>query len=233
VTSGLSDEDIVGRVRQGETALFEVLMRRYNQRIYRVVRSIVGEHEAEDVMQQAYLNAFRHMDQFAGRAKVSTWLTRIAVHEALSRVRKTRPVSLDEPRADDEGSMTAIDTLRSDAPDPEQALLHSEASGLLESAVSALPDAFRTVFMLREIEGLSTTETADSLGLREDTVKTRLHRARRHMRTYLSQRLGAAATAAYSFHATRCDRVIARVFAALAADEQKPHGPSLRPATFV
>jgi len=212
--ASLSDEDLAARIQQGETALFEVLMRRHNQRIYRAVRSIVGDAEAEDVMQQAYLNAFRHLDQFAGRAKLSTWLTRIAVHEALSRVRRERPASLDEPDA--EGLTTPMDALRSVEPDPEQSLLHQESAALLESAVTSLPESFRAVFMLREIEGLSTAETADSLGLREDTVKTRLHRARRHMREYLVGRLGAAAPAAFPFHAVRCDRVVARVLHELA-----------------
>lgn len=208
----LSDEDVVRRIRQGETALFEVLMRRYNQRIYRIVRAILKDDaEAEDAMQQAYLNAYRHLDQFAERAKLSTWLTKIAVYEALGRVRKRRPtMSLDEPESE---GHTIMDRLSSTRPDPERALLDQETAGLLESAVTALPEAFRTVFMLRDVEGLSTADTAESLGLNEDTVKTRLHRARRHMRRYLTARMGSAAPAAFEFHAVRCDRVVANVMA--------------------
>jgi RNA polymerase sigma-70 factor, ECF subfamily len=209
----VSDEEVVRRVRQGETALFEVLMRRYNQRIYRVVRAILKDDaETEDVMQQAYLNAYRHLDQFAERAMFSTWLTKIAVYEALRRVRKQSPASLEEAAA--EGT-TIMDTLRSEAPDPEQALLAKETAGFLEAAVTALPAAFRQVFMLRDVEGLSTLETAECLGLNEDTVKTRLHRARRHMRRQLSSQMGVAAQAAFVLHAGRCDRVVAYVLAEL------------------
>jgi RNA polymerase sigma-70 factor (ECF subfamily) len=218
--ASLADEEVLRRIRQGETALFEVLMRRYNVRIYRVVRAIVkNDAETEDVMQQAYLNAYRHLDQFAGRAKFSTWLTRIAVYEALGRARRNRlTTSLDD--VDTEGT-TAMDTLRSTAPDPEQTLLAQEATGLLEDAVTALPDSFREVFMLREVEGLSTADTAEILGLNEDTVKTRLHRARRQMRKDLTRRVGATAPAAFQFHAVRCDRVVAHVLAAL---QQAPVG---------
>lgn len=214
----LSDEELVRRIRLGETVLFEVLMRRYNQRIYRVVRAILKDDaESEDVMQQAYLNAYRHLDQFAERAKLSTWLTKIAVYEALGRARKRRPTtSLDEP--DTEG-LTMMDTLRSTRLDPEQALLARETSGLLEAAVTALPETFRTVFMLRDVEGMSTADTAESLGLNEDTVKTRLHRARRHIRQQLASRVGAAAETAFPFPAVRCDRVVARVMAALRETE--------------
>ena len=210
----LLDEEVVSRIRRGETALFEVLMRRYNQRIYRVVRAILKDDaEAEDVMQQAYLNAYRHLDQFAERAKFSTWLTKIAVYEALARVRKRRPTtSLDEPDTD---GVTMMDTLRSTRLDPEQALLARETSGLLEAAVIALPETFRAVFMLRDVEGLSTADTAEALSLNEDTVKTRLHRARRHIRRQLANRMGVASETAFPFPERRCDRVVAHVMAVL------------------
>lgn len=212
--TSLSDEDVVGRIRQGETALFEVLMRRYNTRLYRVVMAILKDDgEAEDVMQQAYLNGYRHLDQFAERATFATWLTKIAVHEALGRARKRRPMaSLDEPDA--EGA-TTMDTLRSKERDPEQALLSKEMARMLEAAVSAMPEGFRQVFMLRDVEGLNTLETAECLGINEDTVKTRLHRARRHMRRHLASEVDAATPAAFQFHARRCDRVVAHVMAEL------------------
>jgi RNA polymerase sigma-70 factor (ECF subfamily) len=111
-----------------------------------------------------------------------------------------------------------MDTLRSNAPDPEQALLAKETAGLLEAAVTALPETFRQVFMLRDVEGLSTLETADCLGLNEDTVKTRLHRARRHMRRHLSSQMGTATQASFVLHARRCDRVVANVLAALRSE---------------
>jgi RNA polymerase sigma-70 factor (ECF subfamily) len=210
----LSDEDVVRRVRQGETALFEVLMRRYNQRIYRVVRAILkDDSESEDVMQQAYLNAYRHLDQFAERAKFSTWLTKIAVYEAIHRARK-RPATASLDEADAEGQ-TRMDTLKSNARDPEQALLAKESTELLEAAVTALSEDFRQVFVLREVEGLSTLETAECLGINEDTVKTRLHRARRQMRRALSSQIETAAPTAFQLHARRCDRVVANVLAAI------------------
>jgi RNA polymerase sigma-70 factor (ECF subfamily) len=222
----LSDEDVVRRILLGETALFEVLMRRYNQRIYRAVRAILRDDaDAEDVMQQAYLNAYRHLDQFEERAKFSTWLTKIAVYEALHRVRRRRPMtSLDEvmsggPR-DREGlegpqGTTTMDTIKSTGPNPEQALLAGETTSLLAAAVNGLPDGLRDVFMLRDVDGLSTLETAESLGIKEDTVKTRLHRARRHLRRHLSTSIESAAPATFQFHAVRCDRVVAHVMQAL------------------
>ncbi len=212
----LSDGEVVDRVLLGETALFEVLMRRYNQRIYRVVRAILKDDaDAEDVMQQAYLNAYRHLGQFAGRALFSTWLAKIAVYEALHCARKRPPTaSLDE--TDSEG-MTIMDTLRSKTPDPEQNLLSKEAAQLLEAAVQAMPDTFRQVFMLRDVEGLNTGETAECLGLNEDTVKTRLHRARRHMRRHLSTQVSAVAPDAFPFPARRCNRVVAHVLAVIRA----------------
>lgn len=210
--TSLSDEEVVGRIRQGEAALFEVLMRRYNPRLYRVALSIVkNDAEAEDVMQQAYVSAYRHLDQFAERAKFSTWLTRIAVNEALRRVRARRPTtSLDEP--DDKGT-TTMDRLQSKDRDPEHELLSQGTAGLLEGGVTAMPDAFRQVFMLRAVEGLSTLETAECLGVNEDTVKTRFYRAKRHMRRYLAGHVAAATPTAFPFHARRCDRVVARVMA--------------------
>jgi RNA polymerase sigma-70 factor (ECF subfamily) len=218
----LSDEDVVRRIRLGETALFEVLMRRYNQRIYRAVRAILRDDaDAEDVMQQAYLNAYRHLDQFAERAKFSTWLTKIAVYEALHRVRRRRPMtSLDEAMPDGPGDNegvegTTMDTIKSPGPNPEQALLAGETASLLEAAVTGLPDGLRDVFMLRDVDGLSTLETAESLGIKEETVKTRLHRARRHLRRHLSTSIESAAPATFQFHAVRCDRVVAHVMKAL------------------
>jgi RNA polymerase sigma-70 factor (ECF subfamily) len=210
----LSDEDVVRRIRLGETALFEVLMRRYNQRIYRAVRAILRDDaDAEDVMQQAYLNAYRHLDQFADRAKFSTWLTKIAVYEALHRVRKPMP----EGSGDKEGpeGITTMDTIKSTGPNPERALLAGETASLLEAAVAGLPDGLRDVFILRDVDGLSTLETAESLGIKEDTVKTRLHRARRHLRRHLSTSIESAASATFQFHAVRCDRVVAHVMQAL------------------
>ena len=204
----LSDEQIVAQVVGGHTALFEVLMRRHNERIYRAARAIVrDDREAEDVMQQAYVNAYAHLRQFDHRAKFSTWLTRIAINEALARVRRQRRYEPFDDQATDAG-----ETMMSrQQVDPEHQAIARELGMLLERAVDALPDGNREVFMLREIEGLSTAETAESLGVSEDVVKTRLSRARAALRSDLFQRAGLAAANAFRFERPRCDRVVAAV----------------------
>jgi RNA polymerase sigma-70 factor (ECF subfamily) len=206
-----SDEDVVARVRGGEVALFEVLMRRHNRRLYRAARAILRDaSEAEDVMQQAYLNAFLHLGQFEGRARFSTWLTRIAVHEALARRRR---------RAVEDQAMSSDRDLRHAAarrPDPEHQAHAEELRRLLEAAVDALPVRYRCVFVLREVEGLGTAEVAECLGVSEDVVRTRLHRAKHRLRDGLYQSVGAAGPEAFEFHLTRCDCVVAGVFERLA-----------------
>ncbi len=211
----MSDEELVRRIRGGDTALFEILMRRYNTRLYRVARSILRDDaEAEDVMQQAYVNAYTHLDQFADRAKFSTWLTKIAVYEALARTRRAQRETTAIDDGDAEGSL--MERLPSSERTPEAEAYGRELGGMLEEAVAALPETFRTVFMLRDVEGLSTGETADCLGINEDTVKTRLFRARAHLRRDLTTRIGGEAAGAFQFHATRCDRIVERVMARIA-----------------
>jgi RNA polymerase sigma-70 factor (ECF subfamily) len=211
VAATLSDAEVVERVRGGETSLFEVLMRRHNQRVYRAARSIVkDEAEAEDVMQQAYINAFVHLKQFESRAQFSTWLTRITIYEALARRRKQRP---EEPLSihDDEGQGGSVEPIDASEVSPERQAYSGELGRLIEDAVDALPETYRTVFMLRDVEGLNTTETAAGLGVGEEAVKTRLHRARAMVRRTLTDRLGNSAPQAFQFHAPRCDRVVAAV----------------------
>jgi RNA polymerase sigma-70 factor, ECF subfamily len=201
----LSDADIVKRVRAGDRALFEILMRRHNQRLYRTARAVVkDEVEVEDVMQQAYINAFTHLHQFEERSQFSTWLTRITLNEALGRRRKMRP---------SEDARESMDTIRSPQPDPERQAYAEELRRVLEDAVDTLPDSYRTVFMLRDIEGLSTQETGDGLGLGEEAVKTRLHRARAMIRQAVTARIGEVASGTVQFQAPRCDRVVAAVLA--------------------
>jgi RNA polymerase sigma-70 factor, ECF subfamily len=211
----LSDVAIVRKVRDGETALFEVLMRRHNQRVYRAVRAVMhAESDVEDVMQQAYINAFTHLQQFEERAQFSTWLIRIALNEAFARRRKMKApesvvriqVELDEDRG---GYMEA---LISPEADPERRAYAQELRRVLEGAVDSLPENYRTVFMLRDIEGLSTSETGAGLGLGEEAVKTRLHRARAMIRSAVTDRIGGVAAEAFQFHAPRCDRVVLAVF---------------------
>ena len=207
--SGLTDEQVVEQVISGHTAQFEILMRRHNQRLYRAARAIVpDEREAEDVVQQAYVNAYANLRQFDGRAQSSTWLTRIAVHEAIARARrKGRYTTLD---AEGSGNVEQIMAYQS-APDPERQAFGRELAGLIESAIDALPDGCREVFVLRQIEGLNTAETADCLGVSEDVVKTRLSRARSALRQDLLDRAGLAAQNAFSVQGARCDRIVATV----------------------
>jgi len=213
--AGLPDTEIVRRVRAGDSALFEILMRRHNQRVYRVVRAVVkDETDVEDVMQQAYINAFTHLHQFEERSRFSTWLIRIALNEAFGRRRKVRlSESMTRIRSDDGESGEFMDTFPSPEADPERQAYAQELHRVLEAAVDALPETYRTVFMLRDIEGLSTTETGEGLGLGEEAVKTRLHRARAMIRRAVTVRIGAVAAGAFQFNAPRCDRVVAVVLA--------------------
>jgi RNA polymerase sigma-70 factor (ECF subfamily) len=203
--AGLPDEDVVRRVRAGEAALFEVLMRRYNQRVYRAVRSIVrDEREVEDAMQQAWVSAFAHLDQFEGHAAFSTWLTRIALNEALARVRQKSRLTPVE-------TVPEEDIMRPTPHDPERRASDRELGRMVEEAVDCLPDHYRSVFMLREIDGMSTADTASALGVSEEVVKVRLHRARLALRDNLYERAGAAAPSTFSFMGQRCDRMVERV----------------------
>jgi RNA polymerase sigma-70 factor (ECF subfamily) len=210
----LTDEEIVDRVRAGDLALYEVIMRRYNQRLYRVARAILHDDtEAEDVMQDAYVRAYTHLGQFAGRAAFSTWLTRIAVHEALSRLRsRNRHPQVDITEYDGEISMKTP----SRSLDPEQNASTAQLREILEEAVLKLPESYRTVLMLRDIEELSTAETAEVLDLTEENVKVRLHRGHGMIRNWLFERIGTNAKEAFPFMGVRCDRVVHEVFNRLA-----------------
>jgi RNA polymerase sigma-70 factor (ECF subfamily) len=210
-----ADSTLIEGVLDGQTALFELLMRRYNERVYRAVRSIVREElEVEDVMQQAYVNAFTHLRQFNGSARFSTWLTRIAINEALARVRRQGRYQTFE----EEGA--AVEPFATQAPEgnPERQAFTLELRRLLEWAIDRLPDGMREVFVLREVEGLSTLEAAECLSVSEDVVKTRLSRGRAFLRQQLMERTGATAPDAFRFHRPRCDRVVARVMSRLTGD---------------
>jgi RNA polymerase sigma-70 factor (ECF subfamily) len=203
----------VSGVLAGEKALFEILMRRHNERVYRAARAIVrDEDEAEDVMQQAYLNAYAHLRQFDGRAKFSTWLTRIAVNEAIARrERRGRFTSFDPELPPPQESAMPTTSM----PDPEHQAYAHEIGRLLEAAIDRLPDGAREVFMLRQVEGLSTADVADTLGVSDDVVKTRLSRARASLRDDLLEHAGIAAPGVFRFLRPRCDRVVAAVMARL------------------
>jgi RNA polymerase sigma-70 factor (ECF subfamily) len=222
--SELKDEEVVARILAGEAALFEILMRRYNQRLYRVSRSILRDDaEAEDVMQDAYVRAYEHLDQFAGKAAFSTWLTRIAIHEALARKRRRgRMEELDAFPSNGE----FMPTMRSSAPNPEAGAAQAEARNLLEEAIHHLPESYRTVVMLREVEEMSVAETAESLGVSDAVVKTRLHRAHAMMRKELYARAKGRATDLYLFPAVRCDRVVKAVLERI--KHKTTHGGEIR-----
>jgi len=222
VASTLLDEEVVARVLAGETALFEVLMRRHNQRLFRTARAIVQDDaEAEDVMQEAYARAFSQLGQFQGRSQWSTWVTRIAVNEALGRLRRqgrfvnTDVLEMEEARMDEQ---TPGDRPAAPA-GPEDQVAARELNGVLERAVDALPDIYRTVFVLREVEELSTAETADCMGISEELVKVRLHRARGELRRRLESHIGSAMRGVYGFHLSRCDRIVAKVMARIASGD--------------
>ena len=216
----MSDEQVVARVLAGETALFEVLMRRYNQRLFRVTRSIVRDDgEAEDIIQDAYVRCYLHLHQFEGRASFSTWLTRIAVHEAIARSRKRqRFVSLEESTVLTEAGMR----LESRTDSPEQEMLNETVRMVIEAAVDDLPETYRSVFMMREVEGLTTAETAESLDISEEVVKVRLHRARAMMRKHIHTRTGAVTATAFQFQGARCDQMVTSVLERLRSFESQP-----------
>jgi RNA polymerase sigma-70 factor (ECF subfamily) len=209
-----TDEEVVERVKGGDTALYEILMRRYNQRLYRVTVAILRDGaEAEDVMQDAYVRAYEHLEQFEGRAPFASWLTRIAVHEAFARIRQRGHYEPLDETEDGEISMKTVDT----TPDPEQNASRSETSELLEAAVLGLPEPYRAVVMLRDVEEMSTKDAAEVLELTEENVKVRLHRGHAMMRSWLLARVGSSGKNAFPFMGERCDRVVQGVMARLGA----------------
>ncbi len=207
-----SDEAVVREVCAGEVARFEILMRRHNQRLFRTARAILRDDaEAEDVVQQAYLAAYAKLDQFRGDARFSTWLTRIAVHEALRRMRKHGRLSdLDVVTAADDAAMNAP------ARSPEDDASGGELRALLEEAIDALPESYRVVFVMRDVEELDTRETAECLSLSEEAVRVRLHRARKALREWLYERADTLTADAFGFAGERCDRIVAFVLARIA-----------------
>jgi RNA polymerase sigma-70 factor (ECF subfamily) len=214
----ISDDEVVERVRGGEVALYEIVMRRYNQRVYRVARSILGDDaEAEDVMQDAYVRAYQHLHQFSSQAKFSTWLTKIAVYEALGRAR--RRARSEDIESIAETKLHNMTRLTEATRDPERQAYDRELRFALEHAISGLPEHYRSVFVLRAVEGLGVAETAACLGVGVETVKTRFHRARKLMRNELYRRAGIAAATAFPFHLSRCDRVVAEVFRRIALND--------------
>jgi RNA polymerase sigma-70 factor (ECF subfamily) len=217
----LSDEELVDLARQGGENAVRLLVKRNNRRLFRVARSVVrNDTEAEDIVQETYVSAFTKLDSFRGSSRFSTWLTRIALNEALGRARKRRPAAefseLDVADGANGGSVIMFPTsLKPPGADAE--LARNQVREFLEKAVDELPDPFRRVFILRDIEEMSIEDTANQLSLKPETVKTRLHRARRLMRLAVEKQLSATFSELFPFDGARCDRMADRVVARLRA----------------
>ena len=229
--AAMSDAALARAVEAGDLRAFEHLMRRHNRALYRTARAILkDDFEAEDAVQEAYLQAYRSIAKFRGEARLSTWLVRIVANEAFGRLRKRArraaivPLHVDE---DETARETAHDIrTESEAPAmdrPDNAALRSEMRHLLERRIDTLPDAYRTVFVLRAVEELSVEETAASLGIPESTVRTRFFRARSLLREALAQDVDRAYVDAFGFAGERCDRIVTHVLARLAGDSS-PRG---------
>lgn len=207
--AGRSDDlELVQRALARDGAAFRIIMERNNRRLYRVARSILrNDSEAEDAVQEAYVNAFIHLDSFRGDSSLSTWLSRIAMNEALGRLRRERPsVELDIIETQ-RTEAQIIPFPQSGASDPERTMAQREILQLVERAADNLPEIFRIVFVTRVIEGMSVEETAQLLGLQPETVKTRLHRARRLVRDQLDEQIGPVLMDAFPFAGRRCERL--------------------------
>jgi len=216
--SRLVDAELVRLAREGSASALRLIVRRHNQRLYRVARAIVRDDaEAEDMLQEAYLSAFTNLAKFRADASLSTWLTRIVINEALAHGRPENIVVgmevLDNLEPPDTG--LAMPDLTSQG-DPERTAARSQVRELLERAIDNLPEPFRVVFVMRMVEQLSIKETAASLGIREETVKTRLHRANRLLREQLQPKLGSALTDVFPFQDPRCANFTEALLARLA-----------------
>lgn len=222
-----TDAELVRLARAGSAGAFRAIMQRHNRRLFRVVRSVLKDDaEAEDALQDAYLQAFANLDGFRGAAGLSTWLTRIALNEAFARLRRRRRAArLDSELEAGMGLIIDFPYQRAAAADPERLAARAEIRRLLEEAIDELPDDFRLVFVLRCVEQLSGEETASLLGVPEETVKTRLHRAKARLRQALRQRLVGALEDAFPFAGARCERLCAAVLGRLGLAEPPP-GPS-------
>lgn len=227
--AGLPEAGLADLARAGDREAFRAIMQRMNQRLFRVARGIVGsDHEAEDVLQEAYVRAFAAIGGFRGESQLATWLTRIVINEAHGRLRRRRPtVEVEAIEAAQAGGQVLAFPSRTGGEDPEGAAAHGQIRRLLERAVDDLPEPFRLVFMLREVEECTVEETAQALGIKPQTVKTRLFRARRLLREALDAQLADALTGAYPFLGARCQRIQEAVLARLgatAAASSEAHG---------
>lgn len=206
------DSSLVRSVVAGEPAAFEQLMRRYNRRLYRVARAVLGnDEEAEDALQESYLSAFRSLDQFRHDAALSSWLMRLVLNESLGRrrrsARRQNVIPMMRSNQDTEINAMAAD----DAELPDQILGRAQMRALIERKLDALPESFRVVFVLRSVEDLSVGETAQCLDIPAGTVRSRYSRAKSLLREALAQEVDLAEPDVYQFGGAHCDRVTAMV----------------------
>lgn len=223
--ANLDDAELVARTARGDHAAFEAMMRRYNSRLFRVARAILKDDaEAEEALQDAYLTAYRRMNEFRGDARVSTWLTRIVINQSLMRLRRQKRDRVVVPFTRPGESVTTGDPQEIEAvadkrtESPSNATLRGEVRRILERRIDELPVAFRTVFIMREVEDMTVEETATCLGIPETTVRTRLFRARALLRQSLERELDAATANIFGFAGERCDRIVATVLARAQSD---------------
>jgi RNA polymerase sigma-70 factor (ECF subfamily) len=205
------DGELLRLAREGDATAFDTLIRRHDRFLYRVARSILlDDYEAEDVVQETFIKAFKRLVDFRGEARLSTWLTRIALNEALGRKRRRRNTvelgALQHSNAQIEPS-----PMIASAQDPELVAAQHQIRKLLEQAIDELPDSLRTVFVMRDVEELSTAEAARLLGLGVPTTKTRLHRARRMLREILGDQIAASLNDVFPFERQRCDLLVNRI----------------------
>jgi len=219
----LSDLELAQCIASGDKVAFELLMRRHNQILYRTARSILKDDaEAEDAVQEAWLLAYRAIGNFRGDAKLSTWLVRIVVNEAISRRRRrSRGAEVIQLSGETQEESEAVEeNVNQTLPEqPEHAARRAQTRRLLEAKIDELPDAFRTVFVLRALEELSVEESAAALGIPEATVRSRFFRARSLLREALSKEIDLAYGDAFAFAGARCDRIVAGVMAKLDENE--------------
>jgi RNA polymerase sigma-70 factor (ECF subfamily) len=224
-----ADAVLVDRIAGGDQSAFETLMRRYNGKLFRIARAIVRDDpDAEDVLQDAYLDAYRHIHDFRGDSHVGTWLTRIVINQALMRMRKERRRSVIVPfreRRTDEAEGAEVNVADPTSESPATRVLRGEIRRILEHRIDELPLSFRTVFIMREVEDMSVPETAECLGISPATVRSRLFRARALLRESLAREMDIAGGDVFAFAGARCDRIVAAVLAR-AADEEPGSGSS-------
>jgi RNA polymerase sigma-70 factor (ECF subfamily) len=220
-----SDGELLERARQGDAPAFGTLIRRHDTRLYRIARSVLSDdQEAEDAVQETFIRMFTGLRDFRGASSLRTWLTRIVLNEAIRRKRRRRPlVDLAALQAAQERSPRPIQSsaLTARDRDPERAAAQNQIRKMLEKAIDGLPVAFRVVLIMRDVEEISTSETAKLLGIREETVKTRLHRARRMLRERLGDELEAALKGVFPFERPRCDALVQRLLEQLGLSRAK------------